>query len=99
MDGMIIGVASYGPWGTFRLPTIYFWATVCKTVGPMLSDRCLSYVSVSPLLSCLSVTLVYCGQKVDRIIVLDGDPAAPPQRDTDPQYSAQVRCGQNGWMA
>jgi len=25
------------------------WATVCKTVRPMLSDRC------------LSVTLVYCG--------------------------------------
>jgi len=27
-----------------------FWATVCKTVGPMLSDRCLS------VLSCLSVS-------------------------------------------
>jgi len=33
----------------------YFWATVCETVCPMLSDRCLS---------CLSVTLVYCGQTV-----------------------------------
>jgi len=32
------------------------WATVCKTVRPMLSDRCLS------CLSCLHVTLVYCGQ-------------------------------------
>jgi len=29
-----------------------FWAAVCKTVRPMLSDHCLS---------CLSVTLVYCG--------------------------------------
>jgi len=33
------------------------WATVCKTVRPMLSDRCLS------CLSCLHVTLVCCGQK------------------------------------
>ena len=31
----------------------HFWATVYKTVRPMLSERCLS---------CLSVTLVYCGQ-------------------------------------
>jgi len=60
-----------------------FWATVCKTVHPMLSVRCLF---------CLSVTLVYCGQTVGRIkmklgmqvglgpghIVLGGDPAPPP---------------------
>ena len=62
-----------------------FLATVCKTVRPMLSVRCLSVLSV-----CLSVTLVYCGQTVGRIktklgmqvglgpghTVLDGDP--PP---------------------
>ena len=36
-----------------------FWATVCKTVCPMLSVRCLSVCPV-----CLSVTLVYCGQTV-----------------------------------
>jgi len=35
-----------------------FWASVCKTVCPVLSDCCLS------VLSCLSVTLVYCGQTV-----------------------------------
>ena len=35
-----------------------FWATVCKTVRPMLSVRC----PVS-----LSVTLVYCGQTVGRM--------------------------------
>jgi len=54
----------------------------------MLSDRCLS------VLSCLSVTFVHCGQTVGRIkmklgtqvglgpghIVLDGDPASPPQK-------------------
>jgi len=36
--------------GTYTEMCIYFWATVCKTVRPMLSDRCLS---------CLSVTLVF----------------------------------------
>jgi len=55
-------------------------ATVCKTVRPMLSDVV--------CLSCLSITLVYCGQTVGQIkmklgtqaglgpghIVLDGDP-------------------------
>jgi len=64
-----------------------FWATVCKTVRHMLSDRCLSVLSV-----CLSVTLLYCGQTVGRIkmkhgmqvglgpghTVLDGDPAPSP---------------------
>jgi len=59
--------------------SICFWATVCKTVHPMLSDR-------GPV--CLSVTLVFCGQTVGWIkmklgtdvcigpghIVLDGDP-------------------------
>jgi len=33
-----------------------FWATICKTVRPMLSDR------YPVCLSCLSMTLVYCGQ-------------------------------------
>ena len=67
-----------------------FWATVCKTVRHMLSDRC-------PALACLSVTLVYRGQTVGRIkmklgvqvglghIVLDGDPA-PPRRGTAPNF-------------
>jgi len=58
----------------------HHWATDCKTVRPMLSDR-------FPVLSVLSVTLVYCGQRVGCInmplgtevgigpgrIVLDGD--------------------------
>ena len=42
-----------------------FWVTFCKTVGPILSDRCLSVLSVCPLLSVLSVSLVYCGQRLD----------------------------------
>jgi len=38
-----------------------FWATVCKTVLPMLSDHCPVCLSVCPV---LSVTLVHCGQRV-----------------------------------
>jgi len=42
-----------------------YWATVCKTVRPMLSDSCLSVrLSCLSCLSVLSVTLVYCGQTV-----------------------------------
>ena len=41
-----------------------FWVTVCKTVRPMLSVRCLPVLSV---LSVLSVTFVHCGQTVGRI--------------------------------
>ena len=82
------------------------WATVCTTVRPMLSDRCLP---VCPVLSvCLSVTFVHCGQTVGRIkmklgmqvglgpghIVLDGDPAPLPRRGTAPQFSAHICRGQ-----
>ena len=73
-----------------------FWATVSKTVCPMLSVRCLSVC-----LSVLSVTLVYCGQTVQRIkmklgmqvglgpdnIVLGEDPAPLTQRDIAPIFS------------
>jgi len=68
-----------------------FWATVCKTVRPMLSD-CLSV--------CLSVTLVYCGQTVGRIKlklnmqvgfgpghIAYGDPAPPPLKGHSHQFS------------
>jgi len=40
-----------------------FWATVCKTIRPMLSVRCLSVLSV------LSVTFVHCGQTVGRPVL------------------------------
>jgi len=65
----------------------------------MLLDRRLSVVSVlSVCLSVLSATFVYCGQTVRWInmklgpghIVLDGDPAPPPQKGHCPQFSAHV---------
>jgi len=69
----------------------------------MLSVRCLSALSV------LSVTLVYCGQTVGRImmklgmqvglgpgqIALDGDKALPPPKGGGvPQFSTYICCGQ-----
>jgi len=69
----------------------------------MLSDRCLSV---------LSVKLVYCGQTVGWIkmklgievglvpghIVLDGDPASPPKGTHTPIYD-HVCCGQTArWI-
>jgi len=80
--------------------------TICKTVHPMLLDRC-------PVLSvCLSVTLVYCGQTVGRIkiklgmqvglgpghIVLDGD-LAPPKSSTAPPIFGPYPLWPNDWMA
>jgi len=88
-----------------------FWATVCKTVRPMLSDRCLS-VCLS-VLSVLSVTFVHCGQTVGRIkmklgmrvglgpnhIVLDGDPAPPPpKRHSPPPIFGPYLLRPNGCM-
>ena len=73
-----------------------FFATVYKTVRP-----------IGPL-SCLPVTLVYCGQTVGWIkmklgmeiglgpghIVLDGDQLLPKKGHSSPHFSAYVYCGQ-----
>ena len=78
-----------------------FRATVCQTVRPMLSDCCLSV---------LSVTMVYCGKTVGWIMMKlrtrHGDrprprpycvrwgPSSSPQKGHSPQFSAHVCCGQ-----
>ena len=65
-----------------------FGATVCKTVRPMLSDRCLSVCQ-----SVLSVTLMYCGQTVGWIkMKLDMQVALGPGHnvlDGDPKKGAE----------
>jgi len=66
-----------------------YWATVCKTVRPMLLDSCPTCPVC--LSVCLSVTLLHCGQTVEWIkmklgmkvglrpghIVSDGGPGSP----------------------
>jgi len=80
---------------------MYFWATVCTMVHPMLSDRCLS---------CLSVTLVYYGQTVGQIKmklgmqvglgpghnVLDGDPDPSPPKGAEPPIFGPCMLRPNG---
>jgi len=88
---------------------VIYWATVCKTVRPMLSDRC-------PVLSCLSVTFVYCGQTVIWMkmkpdthvglgpdhVMLDGDPAPLLQRGIVPPNFRPLSVGAkrlDGWRS
>ena len=72
----------------YDLYLLFYWATVCKTVRPMLSDHC-------PVLSCLSVGdigVLWPNGWTDKMkvdmqvglgpghIALDGDPAPPPPK-------------------
>jgi len=79
------------------LPTNGFWATVCKTVRPILSDRCLF------CLSCLSVTWpngrikMKLGMQVGLgpgDFVLDGDQAIPKKETHPPIFGPCLLCGQ-----
>jgi len=85
----------------------HFWATICRTVHPILSDRCLS----CPV--CLW-RWCFCSQTVGWIkmsldtevglapghILLDDDPAPlSRKRHSTPHFSAHVYCGQTaGWI-
>ena len=87
-----------------------FWATICKTVCPMLSDRrpmlsdrypvclsCLSVCDVGVLCQTVGEMKMKLGTEVglgSGHIVLDGDPASPPNRAQPPNFLAHVRCGQ-----
>ena len=79
----------------FSLSTVsHFWATVCKTVRPMLSDRCLS----CPVCPVCDVGVLWpngwthqdetwhAGRPRPGHIVLDGDPGPLPQRCTAPNF-------------
>jgi len=79
-----------------------FWATVCKMVCPLLSDRC------PVCLSCTICNVVVLwpngGTHEDETwhavslgpghIVLDGDPGLPPRKGHTVQFSAHVCCRQ-----
>ena len=79
---------------------------------PFLKRFAYAIQALSVCLSALSVTLVYCGQTVERInmklgtevglgprhIVLDGEPAPPAPKGYRLQLSAHICCGQmTGW--
>ena len=80
----------------------FYISSIALVFGrPFVKGFALCYRTVvQSVLSCLSVTLVYCSQTVGRIktklgmqvglgpghIVLDGDPAPLPQRGTAPNF-------------
>jgi len=79
----------------------------------MLSDRCLSCLSVCLFCPvCMSEMLVYCGQMVGWIkmprgrevglhpsnIVLDGDPSSIPKKGAEPPIFGPCLLWPNGWM-
>jgi len=82
------------------------WATVCKTVHPMLSDHCLSVCPVCDVGVLHGQTVGWIKMKRGMQvglgpghILLDGDPAPLPQRDRAPKFSAHICCGQMaGWI-
>jgi len=86
-----------------------FWATVCKTVRPMLSDRCLSVcLSVCPVLSVCNVHPLWPNGWTDQDetwrasrprpwphCVRWGPCCASPKGEAQPlQFSAHICCGQ-----
>ena len=90
--------------GLLVVEPVHFWATACKKVRPMLSDRCLSCLSVC--LSVCDVGVLWPNGWMDQYeigtqvglgtghIVLGGDPDAPSAKGHRTQFSVHVRCGQ-----
>jgi len=65
-----------------------FWATICKTVRPMLSDHCLSVCNVGVLWPTVEWIRMKLGMEAGaaRHIVLDRDPAPVPKRAQPPNF-------------
>jgi len=88
--------------------TVHFWATFCKTVRNMLSERC----PLCPVFHVCDVGVFWPNGWMDQDETTwraDGprswqhcvrwQPTSPPQRDTAPQFSAHICCGQMaGWI-
>jgi len=90
----------------------HFWARICKTVRPMLSNRCVFSLFVSVLYVCLSICNVYVlwpngwmdqgetwhgGRPRSGHILLDGDPA-PIKKGAQPPIFGPCLLWPNGWM-
>jgi len=84
-------------WYSTGYATNRFWATVCKTIRPMLSDRCLSVLYVTLVYVVMAKRLHGLRSHLVRRLalapttVLDGDPAPPsPQKKghSSPHFSA-----------
>ena len=109
-------------WSSKLMVVRYTMGSDLQLIGARFSNFLLGKLSrellcyrtvVCPVLSCLSVALVYCGQTIrwskmklglmvglgPGHIVLGGDQAPLPQRGTAPQFSAHICCGQiAGWV-
>ena len=84
----------------------YFWATVCKTVRPMLSVRCLSVCPVCPVLSVCDVHALWPNGWTDQDETWHAgrprpwphcvrwEPSCPSPKGHSPhQLSAYICCG------
>ena len=87
-----------------------FWATICKTVCPMLSVRCLSCLSVCLSCPVCNVGLLWpngwtdqyetwhAGRPLSGHIALGGDQAPPPKGGGPPIFGPYLLWS-HGWMA
>jgi len=81
-----------------HFPHFFFWAFVCKTVRPIVSDRCLSVLSVLSALSVCDVGVLWpngwmhqdgtwrAGRLRPRTHCVRWGPSFPPKRDTVPNF-------------
>jgi len=109
-----LSVASPIFWGKIRFGEVKFplkvlgintgfWATVCKTVRPILSDSCLS---VCPVCSVCDVGVLWPNGWMDQDETWHASrpwswphcvrwgPGPPPPKGLSPQFSAHICCGQ-----
>jgi len=70
-----------------------YWETVCRTVRPMLWDRCLSCLYVCPV---CNVDVLW-SKRFDSDITLDGDPAPPLRKGQSTPIFSACLLWPNGW--
>ena len=88
------------------LSAVSFWANVCKTVRPMLSDRCLFVLSVCNVGVLRPNGWIdqdatwYGGRPQPKLhCVRQGPSSPPPEGAQQPAILAHVYCGQTaGWI-